>query len=274
MTSSLVLVPIIDGAEHDETIVFLQGWPDSAAVWDEAATALARRYRCVRVTLPNFGGDRTTRWGYSTTEIVDALVELLRDVGKGQPVSLVLHDWGSYWGHAAHHRSPELVARVASLDVAPHFKPTTAKGALGIVAYQGWLLAAFAVGGPPGTWMTRRFARLGRFPVDEGRLDCWMNYPYRNVWADLLTGRARELTKGYWPTCPLLFVYGQRKPFPFHSASWTDHVRRVGGEVIGLPCGHWVMRDPSFVGILSAWLARSRPLLPRVTDPSPRTPRA
>ncbi len=255
--TTLVLVPIIDGAEHAETVVFLQGWPDSAAVWDEAVAALARRYRCVRVTLPNFAGDRSARWGYSTTEIVDALVELLRDVGKGQPVTLVLHDWGSYWGHAAHHRCPELVARVAGLDVAPHLRPT-AKAIAGIAAYQGWLLAAFAVGGAPGTWMTRRFARLARVPAPEDRLDAWMNYPYRNVWADLLTGRAQDLTKGYWPTCPLLFVYGQRKPFPFHSASWTDHVRRVGGEVISLPCGHWVMQDPSFAGILAAWLARTR----------------
>ena len=81
-----------------------------------------------------------------------------------------------------------------------------------------------------------------------------MNYPYRNIWADLFSGRARELTRGYWPKCPLLFVYGEKKPFPFHSAAWVEHVLSVGGEVVGLPCGHWVPREPEFVEILRRWL--------------------
>jgi pimeloyl-ACP methyl ester carboxylesterase len=81
-----------------------------------------------------------------------------------------------------------------------------------------------------------------------------MNYPYRNIWADLFSGRARELTKGYWPTCPLLFVYGEKKPFPFHGAAWVDHVRSVGGQVVGLSCGHWVPREAEFVEILQQWV--------------------
>ncbi len=81
-----------------------------------------------------------------------------------------------------------------------------------------------------------------------------MNYPYRNIWADLFSGRADALTRDYWPTCPLLFVYGTKKPFPFHSDAWLDHVRKVGGEVVALPCGHWVQSDPGFVDVLVRWL--------------------
>jgi hypothetical protein len=81
-----------------------------------------------------------------------------------------------------------------------------------------------------------------------------MNYPYRNIWADIVAGRDRKLVKGYWPTCPLLFVYGENKPFPFHSAVWVDHVRRVGGDVVALPCGHWVPHEASFVNLLRRWL--------------------
>jgi pimeloyl-ACP methyl ester carboxylesterase len=253
---SLRLVPLIDGPEHDETIVFVQGWPNDASVWDSTVEALRRNYRCVRITLPNFDGKPVARWGYSTEEIVDAIADLLREVGTSRPVTLVLHDWGTYWGHAAHHRCPELVARVAGLDVAPHFKPT-APAAAGILAYQAWLLAAFVEGGSLGTAMTRGFAKLAGAPVDESRLHTWMNYPYRNICADILAGRDKKLTQGYWPTCPLLFVYGENKPFPFHSAAWVDHVHRVGGQVVGLPWGHWVMRDPSFVEVLGRWLAES-----------------
>jgi hypothetical protein len=86
-----------------------------------------------------------------------------------------------------------------------------------------------------------------------------MNYPYRNIWADIFAGRDRQLLGHYWPSCPLLFVYGEKKPFPFHSEAWVNHVRKVGGEVVGLPCGHWVPREPAFVAILARWLEGSAP---------------
>jgi pimeloyl-ACP methyl ester carboxylesterase len=251
---ALHLSPIVEGNDAGETIVFVHGWPDDASVWDSAVAALRPKYRCVRMTLPNFAGDRTTRWGYGTTEIIDALEALVREVGRGGPVTLVLHDWGCYWGHALHHRCPDLVARIAGVDVAPHTRPSSARSILGIISYQWWLLAAFALGGPVGDGMTRSFAATARAPGNPARMNAWMNYPYRNVWADLLTGRVRTLLGGYWPTCPVLFVYGERKPFPFHSDAWLDHVRKIGGEVVGLPCGHWVPCEPAFATILARWL--------------------
>jgi pimeloyl-ACP methyl ester carboxylesterase len=250
---ALRLTPVVEGNETGQTIVFIQGWPDDASLWDGAVAALRGRYRCVRTTLPNYGGDRTERWGYTTAEILEAIEMLIRDAGGGNPVTLVLHDWGCYWGHAVHHRCPNLVARIAGVDVAPHYKPSP-RAVLGIIAYQWWLLAAFLVDGQFGNWMTRSFAKVARVPAEPERLSSWMNYPYRNVWADLLVGRDRKLTRGYWPTCPMLFVYGEKKLFPFHSEAWIDHVRSVGGEVVGLPCGHWVPLEPSFVAILDRWL--------------------
>lgn len=249
----LAFAPIVDGS-GDETIVFIQGWPDDASLWDPAVAALRDRYRCVRLTLPNYGGDRTSRWGYSTEEIVEALVSFVREADGGKPVTLVLHDWGSYWGHVVHHRLPEMVTRVAGIDVAPHYEPSLRAG-IGIMMYQSWLFWAFAVGGPIGNWMTRRFARVAQWPFDANRLHAWMNYPYRNIWPDLITGRAQRLTRGYWPKCPILFAYGEGKPFHFHSAKWVDHVRSVGGEVTGLPCGHWVPCEPAFVDVLTRWLS-------------------
>lgn len=262
---TLRLVPVIDGDPSAETIVFIQGWPDNASLWDEAVAALVPTYRCVRVTLPNFDGQHTVRWGHETNEIVDALVEVVREAAKNGPVTLVLHDWGCYWGHPVHHRVPELVSRVVGVDIAPHFKPS-AFGALGIVAYQSWLFGAFVLGGAVGNGMTRTFAKLFHVPNAETRpLDAWMNYPYRNVWADLFSGRAAKLTKGYWPTCPILFVYGEKKPFAFHSANWLAHVKKVGGEVVALPVNHWVMSDPSFVSTLVRWLATTRKPQPAAT---------
>lgn len=257
---TLRLDPIIEGNGDGDTLVFVHGWPDSAALWDDAVDAFRATHRCVRVTMPNFDGARTTRKGHTTLEIVEALVTLIREVSKGKPVTLVLHDWGSYWGHAAHHRVPELVSRVATLDVGPHYSPTVF-AMLGIVTYQWWLFGAFTIGGAIGDGMTRASAKVLQVPRPASELTSWMNYPYRNIWSDLFSGRGKELTKGYWPTCPLLFVYGKKKPFMFHSAAWVDHVRKNGtstpgrgSEVVGLECGHWVTKDPEFVGILGRFL--------------------
>jgi pimeloyl-ACP methyl ester carboxylesterase len=247
------LEPIVEGNDAGPTVVFIQGWPDDAFLWDNAVEALRDDYRCVRLTLPNFDGDKKVRRGYTTFEIIDALETFVRDAGRGKPVILVLHDWGCYWGHALHHRAPELVAAVAGVDVAPHYKPTLF-AVLFIITYQWWLYGAFVIGGRIGDFMTRAFAKLVHAPARPAQINAWMNYPYRNVWADLFTGRAEKLTKGYWPTCPLLFVYGEKKPAHFHSSAWPDHVRKVGGDVIGLPCDHWVPRDSAFPGLLRKWI--------------------
>ena len=81
-----------------------------------------------------------------------------------------------------------------------------------------------------------------------------MNYPYWNVWRDLLSGRAKGRNDDYWPQVSLLFVYGKKKPFPFHSRKWIEHVESTGGKVFGLDCGHWVPLDPAFGEILGSWL--------------------
>lgn len=263
---TLELSPIIEGAEDGRTLFFIQGWPDDASIWDAQVAALKDRYRCVRVNLPNYADGPRARWGYGTDTIVAALAECVRKASPGGPVTLVIHDWGAYWGYILHHRHPELVERLAGLDIAPHLKPSPAAG-LGIVAYQWWLAGAFALGGPIGDRMTQGLARMLGAPAAQadagqgeggaGRLRADMNYPYRNVWQDIASGRARAQTAGYRPGAPLLFAYGKDKPFPFHSEQWLRHVERVGGEVLPLACGHWVQRQPEFTAALVDWLART-----------------
>lgn len=257
---SLRLDAIVEGPDSGETLVFIQGWPDDATLWDPQVASLSERYRCVRTTLPNFDGRRSARWGYGTDEIVEALAALVREVSPHAPVTLVLHDWGCYWGHLLHHRHPDLVVRVAGLDVAPHVEPSFL-ATLGVIAYQGWLLAAFLVNGRLGDWMTRAFAAIAGAPLRREQIHSWMNYPYRNFWQDARSGRTRAELNEYWPEVPLLFVYGKKKPFPFHSRKWTEHVERTGGKTVGFDCGHWVSLDPAFGDLLADWLLQKEEVL-------------
>lgn len=62
------------------------------------------------------------------------------------------------------------------------------------------------------------------------------------------------------PTCPLLYFYGTRKPFMFHSPGWLDWVRaQPGNQVQALPTGHWVMphKPEAFLACVAEWLRAS-----------------
>lgn len=252
--AELTLTPQIDGDNADDTLFFIQGWPDDATVWDSLVAELADTHRCVRVTLPNHGTTRDRRWGHTTEEIVGGIERCLREVSPDRSVTLVLHDWGCFWGHLLHERNPDAAHRIVTLDVAPHAKTTTA---LASIPYQWWLAFAFFLGGPVGDWMTRAFGKRIGAPAPRGQITAWMNYPYRNIWADVFRGRARSYFRDYWPELPILYLYGTKKPFMFHSQEWLDHVVANDGRVEALQHGHWVQLHPSFETIVTSWLTET-----------------
>ena len=60
------------------------------------------------------------------------------------------------------------------------------------------------------------------------------------------------------PPVPMLFVYGRRKPFHFHTPGWADALAaRPGNAVRAFETGHWVMarRSQEFNEVVEAWLA-------------------
>jgi pimeloyl-ACP methyl ester carboxylesterase len=58
----------------------------------------------------------------------------------------------------------------------------------------------------------------------------------------------------------MLFVYGRRKPFMFHSSAWADEVAAdPRNRVLAFDSGHWVMveRADEFNRAVAAWLEGS-----------------
>ena len=233
------------------------GWPDSAALWNNTVQVLAERYRCVRFSWPGFEPDD----GHQGLPSLDALMQQLHAVvlqaNGGQPVTLLLHDWGCVFGYHYARLYPHMVVRVAGLDIGDagshaHQASLTGKQKLMVVGYQLWLALAWRIGGGLGDRMARRMAKAMKVPVAPERLHARMGWPYWLTW----TGGLKAV-RPFNLKLPTFFAYGQRKPFMFHSQAWCDALaQQPGCRALGLRAGHWLMLDaaPAFHEALLQWL--------------------
>jgi pimeloyl-ACP methyl ester carboxylesterase len=108
--------------------------------------------------------------------------------------------------------------------------------------------------------MARAMAAALRCPTDRAAIGAQMGYAYWVQWTGALGGfrRAQRLV----PQWPLLFVYGRRKPFMFHSPGWVEEVAaRPGSQVVAFDTGHWVMveQPEEFNRTVMQWLSAPGP---------------
>ncbi len=245
-----------------ESIVMIHGWPDTHRLWDRQVESLRARYRCVRFTLPGFEAGHAKR-AYSLDHLIEVIGRVVEHACAGAPVTLLLHDWGCFFGYQFALRHPQLVRRIIGVDVGDagsrrHLKEISLKAKLLIVGYQLWLAAAWRIGGRAGDWMARTMAGIARSPGDRALVSAQMGYPYDVQWTGALGGYRQA--RSFMPHCPMLFIYGKRKPFMFHSSAWADDVAsRPGNRVLGFEAGHWVMvsKPAEFNRAVVEWLADS-----------------
>jgi pimeloyl-ACP methyl ester carboxylesterase len=253
----------VDGVEvlvegtGPEAVVMIHGWPDTRQLWNGQVEALRARYRCIRFTLPGFEPGHPRR-AYSLDQVVDVVRRVVEQACPGEQVTLLLHDWGCVFGYQFAMRHPELVKRVVGVDVGDagsrgHVQALGLRAKAMIFGYQAWLALAWRIGGRVGDWMARTMARMLRCPSDPTYIGSRMGYPYYLQW----TGALRK-AKLFTPTCPVLFIYGKRKPFMFHSSGWAAEVAATpGSRVLAFDTGHWVMvaEPDEFSRAVGEWLA-------------------
>ena len=250
--------------DGEAAVVMIHGWPDTLRLWDATVQALRPQWRCVRFTLPGFDRSRPRR-AYSLDEVVTTIHRIVTRSCPGQRVTLLVHDWGCLYGYQFALRHPELVARIVGVDIgdagsAAHQAELGLKAKLAVLAYQLWLAIAWKLGGALGDRMARSMARAMRCPVPEQAIDAAMGYPYAVQWFGVQGGFGR--VRAFEPAVPMLYLYGQRKPFMFHSRAWVEALaRRPGSRVLGLRTGHWVMVDKAeeFNAEVARWLAETAP---------------
>ena len=249
---------VVDG-DAGPVVLMLHGWPDTRALWDAQVAALSDRFQCVRFTLPGFEPD-SKRQATSLEEMLTLFDKVVDRFSPDRPVVLLLHDWGCFFGYQYAMLRPDRVARVIGLDIgdagsASHLASLSIAAKAMMAGYQLWLAAAWRVGGAAGDKMTRAMARAIKAPAPASQIHAGMNYPYDIRWTGS-HGSFREAQR-LELACPLLFIYGRRKPFMFHSPAWAEWLAtQPGCEVIGVEAGHWVMKDqPAVVNdAIRQWL--------------------
>lgn len=226
-----------DGAE---TILMVHGWPDTYRLWDAQVQAFKSNYRCIRFTLPGFDATKP-RKAHSLDDLMGFMKKLIEQLCADQKVILMLHDWGCAFGYQFYLRNPQMVSKIVGVDIgdsASLAKSMTPREGLMALTYQVWLAIAWKIGGNVGDRMTRYMARQTRCPSDPSQIHSCMSYPYYIFW---FGGRQsyRHHMKRFMPTCPMLFIYGSKKPISFHAKSWTDDLQtRKGNQVLEFKTGH------------------------------------
>jgi pimeloyl-ACP methyl ester carboxylesterase len=237
----------IEGKPDGPTLVFIHGWPDNASMWRKQVEALSNNYRCVLVTLPNFGAQAVQAGGLDFPDLVGRLAATIGQVQPDGKVGLVTHDWGAYIGYLLEKTHPGLFGKMAALDVGGHLEPAGLKSTLMIMGYQWSLISCWMVGGlipPLGALMSKGVGKVIGVPARqrEGIRSCY-NYPYFYFWrGTMLPWKRARLLGRYRPKCPVLYLFGERKPLMFHSPKWLQIVADSGGRAEGIAgAGHWLM---------------------------------
>lgn len=230
---------LVEG-EGEHAVLMLHGWPDTRALWDGTVAALRDRWRCARFTLPGFDPAAPGVGGPCPLDRMTTLLAAVAEaVSPGRPLTLLVHDWGCVFGYEFALRHPDRVARVIGVDVGDHDsralqRALTPGQKAGVFAYQAWLavawqLRALGVAGLADR-MTRRMAGWLRYRGPMAAVHGGMNYPYAMAWFGTAGGFRRALPVRF--SQPVLYLYGRRKPFMFHSPEWLAALQAAPGSAV------------------------------------------
>jgi len=251
-----------------EDIVFIHGWPDSKQLWSRIVPNFSSNHRCICVTLPNYAGKGPNEgWGVDFDEIADDLVRTIEKEKKSSQVTIICHDWGCFHAFNVYGRRPNLIKRIAALDVAPQPEKSISF-LLFSVTYQFFLIYCWLLGSA-GTCIQRIAMYNAKYrarPISE--LYSTMNYSYYYIWKAILFGSRKERRKKLNPplkcydlaTCPIYFAYGRKKICMFHSKKWIDLLKKNSNCMVSsFDCDHWIPTKKAMEvsDEISAWMRSS-----------------
>jgi len=230
-------------------LVFLHGWPDTMDLWNKIIPPFEQNSYILNVSYPNFSPKEKKPDGISFEEVIERLIATIEHVNSTKrKIVLVGHDWGAFFAYLLDHRHPNYVSEIIALDVAAQAPPNPFLMTF-LFVYQFTLITAFLIGGFIGKWITRLFLMCLMYnPPWINRIDSSWNFPYYVLWKTTLKTR-KAIIGGYKPSCPIVYVAGNKKPFVLHSKGWLKTLaENPKSESHSLDFVHWIqIEKPDFL---------------------------
>lgn len=154
-------------------VLLLHGYPQTKAMWERVAAALAGRYTVVSADLRGYGeSDRPAGDVYSKREMATDQVAVMRELGYDR-FFVAGHDRGGRVAHRMAVDHPDAVAGIAVLDIVPTLHMFENVDRTMATSYFHWFFLSRPGGLPedlitaaPRAWLESRFA--GRNPGTDG----------------------------------------------------------------------------------------------------------
>jgi haloacetate dehalogenase len=248
-------------------LLMLHGYPETHVMWHRVAPALAETHTVVLTDLRGYGdSDRpastTDHASYSKRAMAADQVAVMRELGH-ERFALVGHDRGARVAHRLCLDHPEVVSRVAFLDIVPTRHVFTHVDRALATAYYHWFFLAQApdlperlIGADPEYFLRRKLAQwsagdgIDAFAPEavEEYVRCFSDLEVvRASCEDYRAGASIDLEHdeadalaGRRITCPALVLWGQQG-FVGQAYDalgvWRDYADDVQGQAV--PGGHF-----------------------------------
>jgi haloacetate dehalogenase len=247
-------------------LLLLHGFPQTHVAWRHVAPRLARRFTVVAADLRGYGAsdappDDPAHETYAKRAMAADMVEAMASLGHDR-FAVAGHDRGGRVAYRLALDRPDVVTRLAVLEIAPTAHYWRAFAAMGVKAYHWAFLAQPAplpehlIGGDPVfflEWTLRGWTRdRSLAPFEDGALDAYRAALTRAdrvaaYCADYRAGAGpdrdhdeADLAAGRTIACPVLLMCGTRG-FPAASGDPAAHWRDFAPDLrtATADCGHF-----------------------------------
>src|SRR5262249_51621391 len=100
-------------------VVFVHGIPTSSYIWRKVIAKSGLRHQCILFDLIGMGESDKPDISYTINDHIDYFQGFMEGLELGQPVTLVMHGWGSVIGLAYARMNPDKVKGIVLIE--PYF---------------------------------------------------------------------------------------------------------------------------------------------------------